>query len=277
MAVYRRGRRRYVLVLLVLSSVTVITLDLRGQGGDVFDAARRMAQDAYAPIEDAANSVFSPVGDFIDGITRSGSLKSENQRLRRRVQQLEGGLARTSGLDRENRLLRKLLDIGFADNIPGVAAQVVSFAPGNFEWTVVVDRGSKDGVEEGMPVVSGEGLVGRVVDVSSRRAKVLLLTDPRMAVGVRLASSGETGVTQGLGGKDVVELDLIDPGVDVGPDELVVTSGLQQGRFPAGVPVGTVASASKRPGALQQDVRIKLLADLGRLEFVEILFWKGGG
>lgn len=277
MAVYRRGQRRYVLVLLVLTSITVITLDLRGQGGAFVDQVRRLARDTYAPIEATAARVFSPIGDFIDGVARAGSLKQENRRLRRQLQDAEGQVARTSGLDRENRVLRQLLNLAGTTTIPSVAAQVVSFSPDNFEWTVTLDRGSKQGVEVGMPVVSGEGLVGRVVEVSRERAKVLLLNDPRMGVGVRLSSSGQTGVTQGLGGKNVVQLDLIDPSVQVNQNELLVTSGLQQGRFPPGIPVGTVASVSKRAGALQQDIRVRLLADLNRLEFVRILVWKGGG
>lgn len=274
MAVYRRSQRRYVLVLLVLTSITVITLDVRGGGDDVVDSLRRVARDAFAPIESAADTVFSPVGDFVDGVLRAGSLKSENRELRRRLEAAEGELARIQSLDRESRILKQLLDVPFAQDIESVGAQVVSLAPSNFEWTITVDRGSDHGVAEGMPVISGDGLVGRVIEVSSIRAKVMLLTDPRMAVGVRLAASGETGVTQGLAGRDVIELDLVDRAIEVAEDELVVTSGLQEARFPPGIPVGVVASVSTRPGALQQDIRVRPLADLASLEFVKVLRWE---
>lgn len=276
MAVYRRSQRRTVLVLLVLTSITLVTLDLRGGGGGPIGVVRDAARDAFAPVESGADSLFRPLGDFLDGITQSGSLKAKNQELRRRVEELEGELARARGLDRENRVLRRLLDLGFVDETQTVAAKVVSFAPGNFEWTVTIDRGTRHGVGEDMPVVSGEGLVGRVTDVSDSRAKILLLTDPRMSVGIRLAGSGETGVTQGLAGKDVLQVDLIDPDTPVSEDELVVTSGLQQARFPPGLPVGTVVSVSTRRGALQKDLRVAPLADLDRLEFVEVLRWRNG-
>lgn len=276
MAVYRRSQRRTVLVLLVLTSVTLVTLDLRGEGGGPVGFARRAARDAFAPIESGADTAFRPLGDFLDGVSRAGSLKSENRVLRRRVEELEGELARARGLDRENQVLRQLLDLGFVDQIDTVAAKVVSFAPGNFEWTVTIDRGTRDGVRKDMPVVSGEGLVGRVTDASDTRAKVLLLSDPRMSVGIRLAGSGETGVTEGLPGKDVLQVDLIDPDTPVEEQELVVTSGLQQARFPPGVPVGTVVSVSTRRGALQKDLRVAPLADLDRLEFVEVLLWRHG-
>lgn len=276
MAVYRRTQRRTVLVLLVLTSITLVTLDLRADGGGPIGLVRRVARDAFAPVESGADGVFRPVGDFLDGILRVGSLESENEALSKRVEELEGDLARARGLDRENTVLRRLLNLGFADQIDTVAARVVSFAAGNFEWTVSINRGSRHGVEEDMPVVSGEGLIGRVIEVSDSRAKILLLTDPRLSVGIRLAGSGETGVTNGLAGKDVVQVDLIDPNTPVEEEELVVTSGLQQARFPPGIPVGTVASVSTRRGALQKDLRVAPLADLDRLEFVEVLRWKNG-
>ncbi len=275
MAVYRRSQRRSVLVLLVLTSITLITLDLRGGGGGPVGLARRVAHDAFAPIESVADTVFRPLGDFIDGISRAGSLKDANAELRQRLEEAEGELARLRGLDRENRVLRDQLELDFVDEIDRVAASVVSFSPGNFEWSVTIDRGTSDGIREDMPVVSGRGLVGRVVEVSQTRAKVLLLTDPRMAAGIRLASSGETGVTQGLAGRDVLEVDLIDPDTTVSEDELVVTSGLQGARFPPGIPVGIVASVSTRRGALQKDLRVEPLADMERLEFVQVLLWEG--
>lgn len=264
------------LVLLVLTSITLVTLDLRGGGGGPVGFVRRVARDAFGPIESGADSVFRPVGDFLDGVLRVGTLETQNEALRARAGRLEGDLARARGLERENQVLRRLLDIQFADEVDAVAARVVLFAPGNFEWTVTIDRGTRHGVEEEMPVVSGEGLVGRVIEVSDSRAKVLLLTDPRMSVGIRLAGSGETGVTKGLAGKDVLQVDLIDPSTQVDEQELAVTSGLQQARFPPGIPVGTVASVSTRRGALQKDLRVAPLADLDRIEFVEVLLWKDG-
>ncbi|HLG00567.1 MAG TPA: rod shape-determining protein MreC [Acidimicrobiia bacterium] len=277
MAVYRRSQRRTVLVLLVLTSITLVTLDLRGGSDGPIGFVRRTARDAFAPVESGADALFRPLGDFLDGISRSGSLKSENRALHKRIDDLEGQLARAGGLDRENEVLRKLLNLPFAGEIETLAAKVVSFAPGNFEWTATIDRGSRDGIEEDMPVVSGEGLVGRIIEVSDTRAKILLLTDPRMSVGIRLAGvSDETGVTTGLAGKDVLQVDLIDPDTPVDEEELVVTSGLQQARFPPGIPVGTVVSVSTRRGALQKDLRVRPLADLERIEFVEVLLWKNG-
>jgi rod shape-determining protein MreC len=271
--VYRRSQRRSVLVLLVLTSITLVTLDLRGDGGGMLGSVRGAVRDLFAPVEVAADTVVSPLGRFVDGITQAGGLRAENRRLRRRLERVEGELARVRGLDRENTVLRTLLDLRFAEDVPGVVGRVVSFAPTNFEWSITIDRGSADGVKLEMPVVSGQGLVGRIVEVSRTRSKALLITDPRISVGIRLAGSGETGVTKGLPGKSVLEVDLVDPDVTIGSDELVVTSGLQQSRYPPGIPIGTVVSVSTRPGSLQKDVRVRPLADLEQIEYVEVLLW----
>ncbi|MGH9165546.1 MAG: rod shape-determining protein MreC, partial [Acidimicrobiales bacterium] len=125
----------------------------------------------------------------------------------------------------------------------------------------------------GMPVVSGAGLVGRVVDVSTRRAAVLLISDPTSSVGVRLAGSGDVGVATGRGRGSTLRIDLVEPLTKVEPGEALVTSGLEQSAFPPGIPVGQVKAATTATGALQQDVTAQPVADLDRLSFVKVLQW----
>jgi rod shape-determining protein MreC len=124
-----------------------------------------------------------------------------------------------------------------------------------------------------MPVVTGDGLVGRVVETSARRASVLLLTDRTSSIGIRLSGSGDVGVAEGRGSGAPLEVDLIDPATKVRSGEVAVTSGLQQSVFPPGVPVGRVVLARARPGELRQEVEIRPLVDLRRLAFVEVLQW----
>jgi rod shape-determining protein MreC len=166
-AVYRRSRRhRFVLLLLVLTSVTVITLDFRGGGDGALETVRQGARDAVAPVESAADTVFSPVGDFFGGLARYGDVKAENAKLRRELDQAHNDNLRQAGAERDLQSLMELQNLEFAGNIPSVAARVISDAPSNFQMTVNIDRGSDQGIEKGMPVVAGAGLVGRVVDVS---------------------------------------------------------------------------------------------------------------
>jgi rod shape-determining protein MreC len=274
-AVYRRStRHRFLLILLVLTSITVITVDVRGGGSGAMESIRRGARDAFAPVQSAADDVFNPVSDFFGGLFRYGHLKSENARLRRQLNDARGKVNASSNADRERQELLALQKLSFADNIPAVAARVVATSPSNFQLTVEIDRGLPSGIQKGMPVVTGAGLVGKVVAVSQERATVLLLTDPSFNVGIRLSSSGDVGVARGNGTRQPLPVDLVDVGTKVSGDEVVVTSGLQGSVFPPGIPVGKVRSSKVQPGSLQHEVSIDPLVDLTRLDFLKVLIWQ---
>ena len=275
MAVYRRSNRhRYVLLLLVLTSVTVITLDYRGGGSGVLEDVRGAARDAWKPVRSTADDVFTPVGDFFSGVFHYHDLKAENRRLRRQIDAARGDRLQADDARRENEELLKLNKLDFVGSIPTVAARVISTTPSNFQLTVEIDRGTGAGLDKGMPVVTGAGLVGRVVEASRTRATVLLITDLGSNVGIRLTGTGDVGVAKGEGTGSPLSVDLIDLGTHVSIDEPVVTSGLQQSIFPPGVPVGRVRTAAADPGALQQVVTLDPVVDFRRLEFVSVLLWR---
>jgi rod shape-determining protein MreC len=273
-AVYRRTTRpRYTLLLLVLTSITVITLDYRGAGGGILDSIRDGAADAFAPVESAADSVLEPVGNFFQGMFNYGDLEAENARLREQLAHAEGQVSRASDADRERRRLQELLELDFVENIPTVAARVVSTSPSNFDLTVQIDRGTEAGITEGMPVVTGAGLVGRITSVSRTRSTVLLVTDPTSSVGIRLTKSGDVGVATGRGAGRNLGVDLIALDAAVEKGEVVVTSGLQQSVFPPSIPVGRVEEARNNEGQFEKQVRIRPVVDLRRLTFVKVLQW----
>lgn len=265
------------LLLLVLSSVTVITLDYRDSDQGALAGVRRAAQDAFAPVQSGADRVFAPVGDFFSGIFDYGDLKAENDRLRRELDQTRGDQLLVEGAERERRAMAELLRLDWAGATPSVAARVVSVAPTNFVQTVVIDRGSTDGLGVGMPVVTGAGLAGKLIEVSRERSTVLLLTDRSFSVGVRFAGSGAVGVAEGHGRGRPLAVDFVDTATPVRPDEAVVTAGFGNSAFPPEVPVGRVRDAANPPAALQQVVTIDPVVDFDRLEFVKVLLWKGAG
>lgn len=261
----------------MLTAATLLTLDQRGSGNVAVGTVKDAARDVMAPVQDFLADVFSPVGNFIGGIIHYGELKSENERLREENDELLGRVAREDDAERELEALLNQQDIEFANDIPRVGARVVEAATSNFQQTVEISKGSSSGLAEGMPVVTGAGLVGRVTSVSRSRATVLLLTDRTSSVGIRLASSGEVGVASGAGGGRDMPVELVDPKIEVKRNEAVVTSGLQGSVFPPGIPVGRVREAKARPGELQQDVSIRPVVDVRRLTFVQVLQWAPNG
>ncbi|MBW3556508.1 MAG: rod shape-determining protein MreC [Actinobacteria bacterium] len=277
MAVYRRpARSRFTLLLLVLTSVTLLTLDYRGSGSGAISLVKDGARDGFAPIQRFSDRLMRPVGNLVGGILHYGDLERENEQLRRENAEFRGDVLRADDAERERQALLDQLDLATPQDIPRVDARVVATSPTNFAFTVEIDKGTSSGLATGMPVVTGTGLVGRVAETSQTRAVVQLLTDKKFSVGVRLATSGDFGVANGQGTLKSLSLDLIDPASPVDKDEVVVTSGLQQSQFPPGIPVGKVEQATTRPGGLQQDITIVPVVDLRRLSFVTVLQWSPG-
>jgi rod shape-determining protein MreC len=264
-------RSRSTLTLLVLASLSAILLDARGPG--VVDGVRDGAVDALAPVRSVTGAVLEPAGDLLAGVAGYDDLEQENRELQERVDELEG---ERSGDTSDRRSLREalaLLEVPWVGDVPAVGARVVGAPVSNLEETVELDKGSDDGIAEGMPVVAADGLVGRVAEVSGRRSRVRLITDPGSAVGVRLVGSGDPGSAEGEGSDRHLSVLFVEPGTKVEPGELVVTSGLEGAAFPADVPVGHVVEAEARPGELSQDVTLRPAADLGQLELVRVLQW----
>ena len=274
MAVYRRSARpRFVLLLLVLTAVTLLTLDERTGGFGVVDSVRDGARDVLAPVRDATDSAVRPVADFFQGIAQYGRLEEANNRLREQLAARDAELAQVADAARERQELLDQQHLEFAGDVPVVAARVVLASPTNLDLTVEINRGRESGVSPGMPVVTGAGLVGRVVDVSRTRATIRRVSNPTSSVGVSLAVSAEVGVASGRGARSPLNVDNVDLAAKVAPEEPVVTSGLKQSIYPPGIPVGRVKTARVPPEAVQQEVTVEPIVDLRRLTFVKVLQW----
>lgn len=268
----RTGRSRFTLLLLVLTSVTVLTLDFRGAG--VVDDLRGGATTVFGPVRDAAAWVAGPFADAWNGIFSYGDLEAENERLRQRVDELEGRRAQADDVLRRMEEIAELEDVARWTDLPTVLARVSGGSLSNFQHTVEIDKGSDQGLAEGMPVVTGAGLVGRLVQVTPTRSVVQLISDPNWRFGVRFARSGEIGVAHGTGfGRPLVVDQGVELAVDVNRREAVTTSGFGDSIFPPDVPVGRVSELAVAADQLSQVLTVEPLADLGELTYVRVLVW----
>jgi rod shape-determining protein MreC len=273
------GRRRYVVVLLVLTAVTLITLDQRqGDSGPVGDAGR-FAHRVVSPVSDLVSTTLNPVADWFDGLVHSGSLKRDNARLKRALEQARVEAERGKSAREQNRLLTELTGQLYLDLIPAVIARPIAFSPGNFERTITLDHGSEKGIRRGMPVVAAGGLVGRVFEVWNGGCSVLLLEDSSFAVGVRMVRERITGIAEGQAGRTTLTVDFSGPLPKrrlPRARDVAETSGLQGSTFPPGIPVGTVESVSAADDGLTIHVRLTPFVDVGNLEYVKVLRWTTG-
>lgn len=268
-------RTRVLLALLLVTSVSLITIDYRGGERSPLDGARSVAAALFGPVERVAAAIARPVGDAVDGVTGLGDGRGRADRLARQNERLRSRL-RTGQLDRQRaKELDSLLRLAGAGRYRIVPARVIAIGSAqSFSWTVTLDAGSRDGVRPDMTVLNGDGLVGRVKAVGPSTATVLLAVDPQSSVGVRLERSMEVGFTTGRGiarGGDL-DLQLLDGQSGVEPGDRLVTFGSRGGTpYVPGVPVGRVVSVTGQPGSQTRSAVVRPYVDFTALDLVGVV------
>lgn len=273
MVVYRRDTRgRSLLLMLVVTSLVLVTLDSGNNG--IVNTLRAQAHNVISPVQSLVDDAFNPLRDLTDGITKYSSVRDENARLKREIADLRGQQLRTRGVGSEVGQLEKLLDLPTVQGVTGIAARVTGGAPGNFDRTAQINKGSSKGIRVGYPVVTGDGLVGRVTQVSSGEATVTLIDSPAIGVGVRLETSSANAITQARAGDRTLTLTFLsDSAAKVQKGELLFTSAVTNSAFPPDVAVGKVVSSTKAVGVLAPTITVSTLVDLSNLDFVKVLRW----
>ena len=193
MVVYRQGRRRRIsLILIVVTSLALISLDQSGAG--VVSTARTAAQNIVSPLQNLVDDAINPVTNFFDSLGRADELEAENAQLRRKLAAAEGAVAEGQAATRQLEEIKGLLDIPQIADYDGIVASVVDGPVDNFSRTLQLDKGSDAGIAVDMPViVTGGALIGRVVQVSKTRSTVLRLDDPQFGVAVQLLQPDRVG------------------------------------------------------------------------------------
>ena len=185
MAIYSAGRRRTMIILL-LTSVLLITLDLRGNA--VFNAARSGFEYALRPFEIAGDVITRPVSRVWRGMTEIDELEAENQQLQEQLDAQRSDQIAAQNALVENRDLRALLGLESLAAFDRVTASIIGSSPSNFDQRVEIDRGLVDGIRVGMPVINSAGLVGKITNVFPETAIVMLITDPQYHVPVKVVA-----------------------------------------------------------------------------------------
>ncbi len=272
----RSGRSRYRLLLLILTAVTLLTLDFRGYGP--LETAQSRVRDVLEPVVSAVDVVLGPVAEVWTVMFSYNDLRSENEQLRAEVDSLRSADIRAAARD---DTLDRLLDatgVTYVDDIEQVAASVLRDSVGNFDDDVVsIDVGHRDGVAPGMAVVTAAGLVGRVETVDTGQSTVTVISNPNLVIGVRLIDTGDVGLGHGMAGeqtKFVVDTGLRWPETGDLSELPAIGSAVVTAagsRYPANIPVGRVAAVEPAEAGLVQLVTVDLAAAVDDLGFVTVL------
>lgn len=269
-------RRRAVLALLVVGSFVLLTVTY-GRGSD---GLQRGVSTVFSPVQSVADRALKPARDLVNWFDETFDARGENSRLRSELQAAREESVGAQAALAENAQLRKLVGLKEGGAIPSgydlVTGRVISRSPSSWSADVIIDAGSSDGVTVNDPVINGDGLVGKVTEVTSSSAKVALIADSSSAVSAKVVPGGSQGVVRpAIGDPGDLILDFLDSTKRVHPKEAVVTSGWRTdtfaSRFPPNIPIGEVTEASIIEQEAQQQVHVRPYADLRNLDFVQVM------
>jgi rod shape-determining protein MreC len=235
------------------------------------DPVENLTLTVTAPMQRALHDATTPIANWVNDVTDASGLSSENAQLRAENERLTNDLARaredaTQLQDAQdaNAIKQQFPDDRF------LAASVIERDSSNARRIVAIDRGSSDGVKEGMIVVTeGRSLVGTVSKTFSDYAWVTLITDPKSAVSAMVQESRADGVVAGNYGGSL-NMEFVGQGAVVKEGDFVITSGIGGG-YPPGIVIGRVAQVSNAEQDLFQNVQVDHLASLDKLEQVMVL------
>jgi rod shape-determining protein MreC len=276
--VYRKQvrRRRAVLALLVLSSFALLTATYGQQSGGL----QRGVSAVFGPLQEGADRALKPARDLVNWVDETFDARGDKDRLETEVEQLRGKVAAGETALSENDQLRKLLGLRSNGELPAgfdpVTGRVIARSPTIWYSTVTIDHGTSAGVAVNDPVITGDGLVGRITSATAGTAQVTLITDHTSAVSAKVVPDGIQGVIRPeVGNPTDLVLDFIDSSKHVRVGQTVVTSGWKarglSSLYPYGIPLGQVTQASVAEQEASQQVHVRPYADLRQLEFVQVL------
>ena len=252
---------------LLLASLLLLSVSARSP--QFRDPVARLVADALAPLQAAVTGIAIGARGLWQSYVELASARRDNQVLRERLATLEQQAVHLRELEQANRRLSELLD--FRGHFDGVAysARVIGRDPLPWFRTLTVDRGERDGIRKGMAVLSPEGVVGQISEVSHTVAQVLVLTDHNSGIDAVVQRSRARGIVQG-GLEEGCHMKYLRRGEDVAIGDRVVTSGLD-GIFPKGLMIGAVVDVSLRNRGLLQTAVVQPTAPLDRIEEVLIV------
>jgi rod shape-determining protein MreC len=281
--VYRKQvrRRRAVLVGLIVVSLILLSSSFSEADSGPLHTIQRGVASVLSPLEEGANRALKPVRDLVDWFDETFDARGQNDELKTQVAELRAQLAATEQAQSENDQFRKL--VGLDRSSPAdlsaydrVTARVIGRPATVWYSTVNIDHGSSSGVEPDDAVITGDGLVGRVDEVTGGTAQVQLITDHESAVSAKVLPDGPEGIVEPeVGDPDDLLLDFINSQDPVEQGQILITAGWSNSKvsssYPYGIPLGSVSDAETATADSNQRVHIKPFADLRNLEYVQVL------
>lgn len=256
------------MVLAAATVIVLITADLRFNN---LQNGRALFNTLATPIYWMAD-LPSRLGDWSDTHIQSRSqLLEDNDRLRRENLVLQGRSNQMASLQAENVRLRALLNSTALLRDDVLVAELIGVSPDPARHQLVLNKGKRDGVFVGQPLIDANGLLGQIVEVSGGNSRALLITDATHSIPVQVNRNGVRAIAEGTGSLDSLEIHHVSATTDIQEGDLLVTSGLG-GRFPVGYPVAVISEIDRDPGEAFARIMALPTAALDRSRHVLLVF-----
>jgi rod shape-determining protein MreC len=269
-------------VLLVAVSVILLTSTFAGSSGGPFGTVRDGVSTILSPLEEGASRALKPARDLVNWFHETFQARGENAQLRAEVRALAVKKSRYESALGENRDLKRIVRLDRVDREGPLApyklvtGRVIGRSPTVWYSSVVIDVGAGDGVRVNDPVITGDGVVGKVTATTGSTSTVTLITDHTSAVSARVLPNGPEGIVEPeAGDPTALLLDFINKNTPIRPGQLVVTAGWSSGKiasaYPYGLRIGRITQATRGPGQTYQQVHLRAFADLRGMDYVQVL------
>lgn len=246
------------MLIALMASLALFFLDSRM---NYFSPVRTVLSTIVYPLQTVA-SMPSDINAWIDDFFQNREQLQQKNTVLEATNLLNSvRLQKLQALERENMRLRELLGSSFRLNERVLVAELLTIDLDPFFQQVVINKGQRDGIFDGQPVLDATGVMGQVIEVNSFSSRVVLLTDPSHGIPVQINRNGLRAVATGRGLAEPLNLNHMPHNADVRVGDLLVTSGLG-GRFPVGYPVGTVISVNFPQGKSFAEISVEPAAQL---------------
>ncbi|HEY3474196.1 MAG TPA: rod shape-determining protein MreC [Anaerolineales bacterium] len=252
------------IIFLVVGGIMALAL------GGYFSSASNVFTGSLVSVQDWFSARFVALQDFFTSPRDMASLRQRNAELEGELAELQSQVIQLQQQLGETQILRALVDFAQANPENRYrGAAVIGRDPSPFLHYVIINRGSNDGILRGMPVVTDQGLIGRIDAVIANAARVQLITDPASSVNVRLQNAETEASLVGSVTGDLT-LELIPQDINIQQGDLVLTSGLGGG-YPPDLIIGQVVSVRSRDFDLFQQATVQPVVDFNRLQLVLVI------
>jgi rod shape-determining protein MreC len=274
-------RRRTILVALIVTSLVLLSAHFSEAESGPLHAIQRGVATALSPLEAVASEALKPARDLVNWFDETFEARGDNDELKEELAEVRAQLVEAQALVGDQRQFQALLDLdenelaGFDPAYKPLTGRIITRSPSVINATLGINLGSGDGVEVDDPVVSPDGLVGRITEVTNSTSQVQLITDPRNAVSAQVLPDGPQGIIEPVAGDpDDLRLEFVSNEEEVEEGQVLVTAGWSDGEissaYPYGIGIGEITETALGEQEFQR-ITVQPYADMDELEYVQVM------